>query len=96
MALGTFWAIDIALAAASIAVLVGLLYVYVTNYRHLQSPFSLGLILFAGLFLLENVAAIYFYLAMSESEGANVAIPMLALNAAELIGFATLFYVSWR
>ncbi len=88
--------IDIVLAAASIAVLVGLLYVYVANYRHLRSPLSLGLIVFASFFVVENLAAAYFYLAMSASEGSNVAIPMLALNAAELIGFATLFYVSWR
>jgi len=33
---------------------------------------------------------------MSEWAGASVAVPMLALNAAELVGFATLFYVSWR
>lgn len=88
--------IDVFLAAASIAVLSGLLYVYLTNYRRLRSPFSLGLILFAALFLLENLAAVFFYLSMSETEGPNVAIPMLALNAAELVGFATLFYVSWR
>ena len=92
-----FWMVDIVLAAASIAVLVGLLYVYGTNYRHLRSPFSLGLIVFAALFLVENLAAIYFYVAMSGTEGAGVAaMPMLALNAAELVGFTTLFYVSWR
>lgn len=96
VAIGMFWMVDIVLAAASIAVLVGLLYVYVTNYRHLRSPFSLGLIVFAGLFLLENLAAIYFYVVMSENEGPSVAMPMLALSAAELLGFATLFYVSWR
>jgi len=26
----------------------------------------------------------------------NYAIPMLVLNGAELVGFATLLYVSWR
>jgi hypothetical protein len=56
----------------------------------------LGLIVFASLFLVESLAAIYFYVAMSESHGASVAIPMLALNAVELLAFATLFYVTWR
>ena len=97
MAIGTFWMVDIALAVASITVLIGLLYVYTTNYRHLRSPFSIGLLVFASLFLVENLAAIYFYIAMAGSgEGANVAMPMLTLNAAELVAFATLFYVSWR
>ncbi|HEX9566270.1 MAG TPA: hypothetical protein VGA48_01580 [Thermoplasmata archaeon] len=96
MAFGTFWMIDLVLAGASIAVLIGLLYIYVGNYRGLRSPLSAGLIVFAGLFLIENLAAMYFYVALSEWAGAAVAVPMLALNAAELVGFATLLYVSWR
>jgi hypothetical protein len=97
MALGTFWMIDIVIAVASALVLVGLLYIYATNYRSLRSPFALGLVVFASLFLLENLAAMYFYMAMADSNvGASVALPMLVLNAAELVGFSTLFYVSWR
>ena len=89
--------IDLVLAAGSIAVLLGLLYIYVGNFRGLRSPLSAGLIVFAGLFLVENLAAMYFYLAMSNWTGSgSYAIPMLVLNAAELVGFATLFYVSWR
>ena len=96
MALGTFWMIDVGLALASVGVLAGLLYVYVGNYRHLRSPFSLGLVVFAALFVVENLAAAYFYVIMSQDFGAPVAVPMLALNAAELVGFSTLCYVSWR
>jgi hypothetical protein len=96
LALGTYWTIDLVLAAASIALLAGLLYVYIGNYRAIRSPFSAGLIVFASLFVFENLAAIYFYVAMSGWAGPGVAIPMLALNAAELVGFAALFYVSWR
>src|SRR3989442_9676369 len=76
--------IDLGLAVASIVLLLGLLYIYVANYRSLRSPFSVGLIVFATLFLLENLAAMYFYVAMNDSNiGASVAIPMLVLNAAE-------------
>ena len=89
--------IDLVLAAGSIAVLLGLLFIYVGNFRGLRSPLSAGLIVFAGLFLVENLAAIYFYVAMSSWTGSgSYAMPMLVLNAAELVGFATLFYVSWR
>ena len=97
MALGTFWAIDIALAAASIGFLLGLMYIYRMNFHSLRSPLSVGLIVFAGLFLVENLAAMYYYVAMNDRGwGADIAVPMLVLNAAELIGFATLFFVSWR
>ena len=89
--------IDLVLAGASVAVLIGLLYIYVGNYRGLRSPLSAGLIVFAVLFLVENLAAMYFYVAMSSWTGSSsYAVPMLVLNAAELVGFATLFYVSWR
>ena len=59
--------IDLVLAAASIAVLVGLLYVYATNFRTLRAPLSLGLLIFAALFLIGNLAAIYFYASWNES-----------------------------
>jgi len=89
--------IDLALAAASIVVLAGLLYIYSTNFRTLRAPLSLGLIVFAGLFLVENAAAMYFYVSMADSGlGATAAMPMLALNFVELVGFSILFYVSWR
>lgn len=93
--------IDLVLAAASIAVLVGLLYVYGTNFRTLRAPLSLGLLIFAALFLVGNLTAMYFYLSLNESLsgtglGADVAMPMMILNTVELAGFVTLFYVSWR
>jgi hypothetical protein len=97
LALGLWWTIDLVLAAASAGVLVGLLYIYGQNFRSLRSPLSLGLILFAVLFIAENLAAIYFYVSMDASGvGAGIALPLLALNGVELVGFATLFYVSWR
>ena len=93
--------IDVILAGASIAVLAGLLYLYGTNFRTLRSPLSLGLLVFATLFLVGNVAALLFYLSLNDrlagtGLGADVAMPMLVLNTVELVGFATLFYVSWR
>jgi hypothetical protein len=93
--------IDLVLAAGSIVVLAVLLYVYRANFRALRSPLSLGLIVFASLFLVENLAAMYFYLSWNDSlsatgYGSSVAMPMLILNAVELVGFSTLLFVSWR
>ena len=101
MALGTLWLIDIVLAVASVVVLTGLLYIYGSNFKTLRAPLSLGLIVFAALFLIGNLAAIYFYVSLNNSLSgtglaSSVATPMLVLNVIELVGFATLFYVSWR
>src|SRR5439155_1263922 len=78
------------LVPGSLAVPLGPLSTSIGNFRALPSPLSAGCIVFAALFLVENLAAIYFYLAMSTWTGSgNYAIPMLVLNGAELVGFAT-------
>lgn len=84
-------------AAASSALLVGLLYIYAGNHRQLRSPFTLGLVFFAVLLLLYNAGSIYFYFMMADAgEGPTVAIPLFALNLVQLVGYAALFYVTWR
>jgi len=84
-------------AAVSASFLSALLFVYFRNHRQLRSPFTLGLVFFAALLLMQNLGSIYFDLMMSNAgEGSRVAIPMLALDSAELVGFAALFFVTWR
>ncbi len=86
-----------AVAAVSSAFLLGLLYVYVKNHRALRTPFTLGLVFFAGLLLVQNLGSVYFFWTMSQAgEGPAVAVPMLGLDMAGLIGFAALFTVTWR
>ncbi len=52
---------------------------------------------FAAVLLVQSLGSIYFDWMMSErGEGAGVALPMLALDVAELVGFAALFVVTWR
>jgi len=94
----SFWIANMVVSAISIAVLTGLLIVYARNFRAIKSTFSVGLVLFAVLFLVQNIAAIALFLSMSTNAnyGLAVAMPMLALNVAELSGFAVLFWISWQ
>jgi len=97
VALGLFWMVNIALAVLSAALLVGVVGVYARNARELRSPLTLGLVAFGCLFLAQSLLSVYVYVSMNDQGmGANVAVPMLALNAAGLGGFAALFYVTWR
>ncbi len=92
-----FWALGIGISAASAVFLSALLAVYLRNHRHLQSAFTLGLVFFAALLLFQSIGSIYFEWMMAQAgEGPNVAVPMLGLDAAELVGFAALFFVTWR
>ncbi len=84
-------------SAASTVFLSALLYVYVRNHHHLQTVFTLGLVFFAALLLFQSLGMIYFDWTMAQSGmGSVVALPMLTLGVAELIGFAALFWVTWR
>ena len=84
-------------AGASSVFLCLLLVMYVQNHRHFASPFTLGLVFFAAVLLIQNVGSILFYYMMSDAgEGSGVAVPMLFLNAAELVGFGILFLTTWR
>lgn len=86
-----------AVAAASSAFLVALLLVYLRNHRQLRAPFTLGLIFFALLLLVQNLGSIWFDFMMAQwGEGSTIAIPMFILDLVELVGFAALFTVTWR
>jgi hypothetical protein len=92
-----FWTVNMIVSAISVIVLSGLLLVYSHNFRTIKSTFSVGLVLFAVLFLVQNIAAIALYMSMATAEyGLSVAMPMLALNLAELTGFGVLFWISWQ
>lgn len=97
MALGIFWQLNILVALVTLGLLVGLVAVYLRNLRDLRSPFTLGLVIFGGLFLVQALMSIFVYLSMGEQGmGPNVAVPMLALNVAGLVGVTTLFFITWR
>ena len=97
MALGFLWTVNIIVAAVSAVLLVGLVAVYAKNLRAVRSPFTVGLLVFGALFLVQNLIAIAVYLMMNDAGmRSDVAMPMLWLNVAEMMGFGALFLVSWR
>ncbi len=96
MALGMFWALNIALAATSATLLAILLYVYCRNATQIRSKFALGLVLFAALFLVQNLAGMWIYMSMNDAGmRGEIAIPMLVLNATETGALGTLVAITW-
>jgi hypothetical protein len=84
------------LTSLNVLLLLSLIYVYVSNYVKLRSRFALGLLLFALLLLLQNLAALYFQLMMIMYYTNEVAGFALVLNALEALGLACLVYISWK
>jgi hypothetical protein len=91
------WAVNILLAGISSAILAILLVIYGRNAAQVRSRFAIGLIVFAVLFLVQNLAGIWIYMAMNDAlMGSGVAVPMLVLNATEMGALGTLVAISWE
>ena len=79
----------------NIGLLGGLMYIYHRGYSELKSRFGLGLFVFAGLLVTQNLLYIYFYFAEWDTFSYVMQYVMLA-NLVQTLGLATLSWVSWR
>jgi len=87
-----------ALSGLSILLLLGLLAVWVDNYRTFGSSLTLGLVAFAGVLLVENVVAIYFFFSTNMLYASDPVAQqaLLAMRALELAAIAFLTYVTMQ
>lgn len=98
----SFWVANIILSAVSASVLSALLFIYVKNFRAIKSSFSVGLLVFGALLLIQSVAAVALYVhiltqaAVPGRYGLDMAMPMFAITSAQLVGFGVLFRISWQ
>ena len=84
------------LTAINCLLIAGLLYVYLKNYSFLRSTFTLGLILFSLIFLVQNAISLYFYFTMMELYADGVEGYVFVLSAMQFVAFAILNWISWR
>ncbi|MEM0286830.1 MAG: hypothetical protein QXG05_01495 [Nitrososphaerota archaeon] len=94
--LASIWTIDIIVALASAVLMVYAFLFYFGKARKMSSSFSLGLTAFTGIFVLQNLIAVFFYYQLAKEYSADVALPMLALNGLGLMAFAVLVWVIRR
>ena len=80
----------------NILLLLTLSFIYVRNYRTIKSKFCLGLMIFAFLFLIQNLIAFYFQVTMMYYYSKEVANIALVLNVLEALGFVALLYITWK
>ena len=83
-------------SAVNAVLLVSLIYVYASNYLKMKSNFALGLMMFASMFLIQNLTAIYCQVMMIEYYTPEMTGISLALNSLESVGLAALAYISWK
>ena len=84
------------LTALSAIILAALLYVYIKNLRKIKSGFTAGLVIFAVLFLLQNIVSLYFYLTMMDYYVPAVELHVFIFTLLQTIGFAVLLKLTWE
>ena len=84
------------LMGVSTLALLGLLYIYAKNLQHAKSRFTIGLFLFAFLFLLQNAVSLYYYLTMMTYYVDAVAVHVFILTLLQTIAFLLMLKLSWE
>lgn len=87
---------SLALSGLNIAILCSLIYIYAKNYQALNSKFSLGLLIFASILLVENSLAFYFNWTMMGLYAEKVAQQALVLRSLETASLLILGLITWR
>lgn len=88
-----------AVAAVNIALLLGLLYVWIGNYRKFQTTLVLGLIAFGAVMLVENAMAIYFFafsMKMLFSMDVTVQKAVMVLRSLQFVALVFLTWVTMK
>jgi len=88
--------VSIILTAANIALLASLFIIYLKNYRNLKTPFTLGLMLFAGIFLVRDVSLAIYHLMDLSFYYTQSARDDMMIHAAQLIAFSILLKITWK
>ena len=84
------------LTGISTLFLLGLLYMYIKNLKYVRSHFTIGLLIFAVLFLIQNIVSLYYYITMMKYYAPEVEIHVFIITLLQAIGFAILLKITWE
>jgi hypothetical protein len=88
--------IDIGLGLTSIILVSGLIFIYGRNYLHFKSQFSLGLLLFALLFFLQNSIFLISFVFVHDLCPAMAHYLINSIFFCEVVGLLILYMVTAR
>lgn len=79
---------------ANIGILLALLSVYAKIYKSTKAQFTIGLIFFVSLLMLQNIITVYAYFAMSPLCAIGLLPYFLGIHIAELAGLSILLRIT--
>ena len=88
--------IGMALHIVNMILTLALLYIYTQNYAKMKSRYTIGLMLFAGIFLIQSALGLYFDTSMVMYSTQEAVTAATALEAIKAVSFAILLWISWK
>ena len=73
-----------------------LLHVYLKNLKKIKSKFTIGLLVFALLFLIQSIISLYYYLTMMKYYSPEVEVHVFTLTLLQTIAFLILLKITWE
>jgi len=90
----------LSIGIVNIFLLTGLLYVYLKTYKRIKAPFTIGLVFFVSLVLVESIFSIVSFVFIREFRPPNPRIGLiqrqLILNIIRCVAYSTLLKISWE
>lgn len=83
-------------AAANIVLVGVLLYVYGGTYSKMRTRFTMGLLVFATLFLVQNAITLFSYVTMMSYYAAGVDLHVALFTWAQTAGLGILVATTWK
>jgi len=80
----------------STTTLGALLHVYLKNLKKIKSGFTIGLFIFALLFLLQNLVSLYYYFTMMKYYAPEVEVHVFILTLLQTVAFLILLKLTWE
>ena len=88
--------ISISLTSANIVLLAILTTIYVRNYLEIKAQFSLGLVTFSAILIIQKIFTLYFMIDAMHDYADLLGVPLLVLESLQLIAFSILAYISLK
>lgn len=90
----TLMTISAFVGLANIGILLALLSIYAKIYKNTKARFTMGLMFFVTLLMLQNIIAVYAYFAMSPLYAVGLLPYFVGIHIAELAGLSILLRVT--
>ena len=84
------------LTGISTILLLGLVYVYYKNLRKIKSNFTIGLLIFAILFMIQNIVSLYYFITMMDYYVPEFETHVFIFTLLQTIGFGILLKITWE